>query len=45
MLPKVLLNIRAEVVNSIIDEFIPPQSLEEQWDISGLSKPHYCGAE
>ena len=31
-------NIRAEVVNSIIDEFIPPQSLEEQWDISGLEK-------
>ncbi|WP_283777657.1 preprotein translocase subunit SecA [Parendozoicomonas callyspongiae] len=33
-----VVNIRAEVVNSIIDEFIPPQSLEEQWDISGLSK-------
>ncbi len=31
-------NIRAEVVNSIIDEFIPPQSLEEQWDITGLVK-------
>ncbi|MTI15234.1 preprotein translocase subunit SecA [Sansalvadorimonas verongulae] len=31
-------NIRAEVVNSLIDEFIPPQSLEEQWDIAGLEK-------
>ena len=31
-------NIREEVVNSLIDEFIPPQSLEEQWDISGLEK-------
>ena len=31
-------NIRAEVVNSLIDEFIPPQSLEEQWDTAGLEK-------
>ncbi len=31
-------NIRAEVVNSIVDEFVPQQSLEEQWDISGLEK-------
>ena len=31
-------NIRAEVVNSLVDEFIPPQSLEEQWDVSGLEK-------
>ncbi len=31
-------SIREEVVNSIIDEFIPPQSLEEQWDIDGLEK-------
>ncbi|WP_281648536.1 preprotein translocase subunit SecA [Parendozoicomonas sp. Alg238-R29] len=31
-------NIRAEVINSLIDEFVPPQSLEEQWDILGLEK-------
>ena len=29
-------NIRVDVVNSVIDEFIPPQSLEEQWDVPGL---------
>jgi len=28
--------IRADVVNNVINEFIPPQSLEEQWDVSGL---------
>ena len=26
------------VVNQIIDDFVPPQSLEEQWDISGLEQ-------
>jgi preprotein translocase subunit SecA len=30
--------IRADVVNSVIDECIPPQSLEEQWDIPGLER-------
>ncbi len=30
--------IRNDVVNAVIDEYIPPQSLEEQWDISGLEK-------
>lgn len=30
--------IRSDVVNGVCDEFIPPQSLEEQWDISGLEK-------
>ena len=29
-------NIRSEVVNGIVDQFIPPQSLEEQWDVPGL---------
>ncbi len=29
---------RTEVVDSIIDEFIPPQSLEEQWDVPGLEQ-------
>ncbi len=31
-------NLRYDVVNSIIDDFIPPQSLEEQWDIPGLTE-------
>jgi len=30
--------IRADVINSIIDTHIPPQSLEEQWDIPGLEE-------
>lgn len=30
--------IRSDVVNAVIDEFIPPQSLEEQWDTEGLEK-------
>ncbi|GAD90908.1 MULTISPECIES: preprotein translocase subunit SecA [Vibrio] len=29
---------RADVVESIIDEYIPPQSIEEMWDVSGLEK-------
>ena len=32
----VITNVRAEVVDSAIDSFIPPQSLAEQWDVSGL---------
>ena len=28
--------IRVDVVNNVINEFIPPQSLEEQWDVPGL---------
>ncbi|CAA0096253.1 preprotein translocase subunit SecA [Zhongshania aliphaticivorans] len=28
--------IRADVVSDVINEYIPPQTLEEQWDISGL---------
>ncbi len=28
--------IREEVVGGIIDEFVPPKSLAEQWDIAGL---------
>jgi preprotein translocase subunit SecA len=30
--------IRAEVVNTVVDEFVPPQSVEEQWDKEGLGK-------
>jgi preprotein translocase subunit SecA len=29
--------IRAEVVDSVIDEHIPPQSMEESWDVPGLT--------
>jgi preprotein translocase subunit SecA len=32
----VITNVRAEVVDSAIDRFIAPQSLAEQWDVSGL---------
>jgi len=28
--------IRADVVSDVVGEYIPPQTLEEQWDISGL---------
>jgi preprotein translocase subunit SecA len=30
--------VRNDVVNTIIDVFVPPKSLEEQWDISGLER-------
>ena len=30
--------IRADVVNGVIDEFIPPQTLEEQWNVPGLEQ-------
>ncbi|MBO1519304.1 preprotein translocase subunit SecA [Oceanisphaera pacifica] len=28
--------IREDVINGIVDEYIPPQSLEEMWDVPGL---------
>ncbi|OQX37181.1 MAG: preprotein translocase subunit SecA, partial [Candidatus Sedimenticola endophacoides] len=30
--------LREDVVNGLIDRYIPPESLEEQWDIPGLSE-------
>ena len=30
--------IRHDVVNDAIDGYIPPMSVEEQWDIPGLEK-------
>ncbi|HSH29067.1 MAG TPA: preprotein translocase subunit SecA, partial [Thiohalobacter sp.] len=30
--------IRADVVNQLIDNYIPPDSLDEQWDIAGLER-------
>lgn len=32
----VISNIRTDVVDAIIDQYIPPQSVEEMWDIKGL---------
>lgn len=34
----VIVTVRESVVNEVVDTFIPPQSLEEQWDISGLEQ-------
>jgi len=30
--------IRSDVVHEVIDTYIPPQSLEEQWDVAGLEE-------
>ncbi|HHH89506.1 MAG TPA: preprotein translocase subunit SecA, partial [Aliiroseovarius sp.] len=30
--------IRADVTNKLIDNFVPPQSVEEQWDVPGLEE-------
>jgi preprotein translocase subunit SecA len=30
--------IREEVVNDLVERFVPPDSVEEQWDIAGLEK-------
>ncbi len=40
---EVIFNIRADVVNTSIGYYIPPQSLVEQWDIPGLEE--YLSAE
>ncbi|WP_392561497.1 preprotein translocase subunit SecA [Orbus sturtevantii] len=29
-------SIRVDVFNTVIDQYIPPQSIEEMWDVSGL---------
>jgi preprotein translocase subunit SecA len=39
----VITNVRADVVNTSISYYIPPQSLAEQWDIPGLE--NYFAAE
>ncbi|MDT0593507.1 preprotein translocase subunit SecA [Glaciecola petra] len=31
-------NVRNDVVNSVIDQYIPPQSLEEMWDVVSLEE-------
>ncbi|OOZ37299.1 preprotein translocase subunit SecA [Solemya velesiana gill symbiont] len=33
-----ILALREEVVNELIDTYVPPQSLEEQWNIQGLTE-------
>ncbi|MEC7283842.1 MAG: preprotein translocase subunit SecA, partial [Pseudomonadota bacterium] len=30
--------IREDVISSVVDEYIPPQSLEEMWDVNGLEE-------
>lgn len=35
---EVITNVRHDVVNQCINQFIPPQSLEEQWDVKGLEQ-------
>ncbi|MBV1787096.1 preprotein translocase subunit SecA [Marinobacterium sp. D7] len=30
--------VRTEVIDNLINEYIPPQSLEETWDVAGLEK-------
>jgi preprotein translocase subunit SecA len=40
---EVITNVRADVVNSSISYYIPPQSLVEQWDVEGLES--YLGTE
>lgn len=39
----VIVNVRTDVVHIAINNYIPPQSLAEQWDISGLES--YLAAE
>ena len=33
-----IVNIRKDVVNTVISQYIPPQSLEEMWDVPGLEE-------
>jgi len=33
-----IVNLRFDMVSSVIDSYIPPQSLEEQWDVAGLTE-------
>ncbi|MDQ8039863.1 MAG: preprotein translocase subunit SecA [Rickettsiella sp.] len=34
----IIKNLWPDVINATIDHYIPPQSLEEQWDVPGLEK-------
>jgi len=35
---EVVASMREEVIYGLVDSFIPPQSLEEQWDLAGLTQ-------
>jgi preprotein translocase subunit SecA len=35
---EIILAIREDVVNTVVSEYIPPESFEEQWDIPGLEQ-------
>jgi preprotein translocase subunit SecA len=35
---EMITNIRSDVIHAAIDRFIPPMSVEEQWDIDGLEE-------
>lgn len=37
-LTETITQIRADVVNGSVDSFIPPMSVEEQWDVPGLER-------
>lgn len=37
-LSDVVSDMRNSVIHSVIEQYIPPQSMEEQWDISGLTQ-------
>lgn len=38
---EVVEGMQQDVIFSLVDNFIPPQSLEDQWDLEGLSKALY----
>jgi preprotein translocase subunit SecA len=40
-LSEVINEIRKDVVNNIVTQYIPPRSMEEQWDIKGLEEHLY----
>ena len=33
---EIIADLHAEVVNTLVDQSVPPESLEEQWDVRGL---------
>lgn len=35
---KTIVNVRKDVIDTVINQYIPPQSLEEMWDVEGLEE-------
>jgi preprotein translocase subunit SecA len=35
---KTIVNVREDVVSTVVSQYIPPQSLEEMWDVGGLEE-------